>query len=170
MFYLLNWCDAINCATLLPCFNVVNSRVWEIWLLVQFCFKEKTNPLSALSPITGKWWTTCNRWKYVRLMARLLTSVSPGSVRAIWWRGGSIPSKAGTRWVQNFSQVSIVFVLIFVKDIHKLGTKDELLYLPQSWKCVHEVLVFLNLHLTFLFSGTSCWLKEFSSTQRRSKM
>lgn len=127
IFLLRNWrCGTINCTSSLLWFNMVNSYIRVTWLLVSFSFKEKIKSFFFfISPITGKWWTTCTRWTYVQALARLLTSASPGSVRATWWRGGSILSKAGTRWVQNIGQNCN----FNIKEIHKLCTKAELLCL-----------------------------------------
>lgn len=68
------------------------------WWSCSLVNKKKCFFFSCVSPITGRWWTTCTRWKYVQFLVQVWTSVSPGSVRATWWRGGSTLSKAGTRW------------------------------------------------------------------------
>lgn len=90
------------------------------------------------SLVTGRWSKTCSIWRWFLLQAPLWTSPSQGSVKATWWRGGSIRWRAGTRWEHLFPNLQIFFFYYFK--------------LP-DWSCVFFLFVFFSLSSEILHSG-----------------
>lgn len=93
--------------------------------------------LVSVSLVTGRWWTTCSAGMCTPTRAPLRTSASLGSVRATWWRRGSIHSKAGTRWTKMY--FSTPFTQVIVKLVRPYFPVSRMLLLcSQDRLCFHS--------------------------------